>query len=419
MPTTALRKTAYDMALENFDEAADALELDAGLRERIRYPERCLIVHIPVRMDDGTVRRFEGYRVQYSTARGPAKGGIRYHPDVNLDEVKALACWMTWKCAIVSIPFGGGKGGVACDPKALSNGELERLTRRYATGILPIIGPQSDIPAPDVYTTPQIMAWIMDTYSMGKGYPVPGVVTGKPLEVGGSLGRNEATGRGTFHCITAACQHLKIRLPGATAVVHGFGNAGSVAARLLHEAEAKVVAVGDSHACVLNEGGLDVFNLIRHKEATGSVAGFPGAEEIDTDEMLGLACDILVPAALENSIHAGNAAKVRAKIIAEAANGPLTPEADRVLDAAGAFVCPDILCNAGGVTVSYFEWVQNEQHLSWSEADVYRKLEDVMTRSFLDVLEISRTRRVRMRTAATMLGVSRVAMAAQVRGLYP
>ena len=419
MPTTALRKTAYDMALENFDEAADALELDQGLRERIRYPERCLIVHIPVRMDDGTVRRFEGYRVQYSTARGPAKGGIRYHPDVTLDEVKALACWMTWKCAIVSIPFGGGKGGVACDPKVLSNGELERLTRRYASGILPIIGPESDIPAPDVYTTPQIMAWIMDTYSMGKGYPVPGVVTGKPLEVGGSLGRNEATGRGTFHCIVAACDHLKIRLPGASAVVHGFGNAGSVAARLLLEAEAKVIAVGDSRACVLNEGGLDVFNLIRHKEATGTVAGFPGAEEIDTDTMLGLPCDVLVPAALENSIHAGNAGKVKAKIIAEAANGPLTPEADRVLEAAGAFVLPDILCNAGGVTVSYFEWVQNEQHMSWSEADVYRKLEDVMARSFRDVLDISRTRRVRMRTAATMLGISRVAMAAQVRGLYP
>jgi glutamate dehydrogenase/leucine dehydrogenase len=419
MPMTALRKTAYDMALENFDEAADALDLDQGIRERIRYPERCLIVHIPVRMDDGKVRRFEGYRVQYSTARGPAKGGIRYHPDVTIDEVKALACWMTWKCAIVGIPFGGGKGGVTCDPKSLSLGELERLTRRYASGILPIIGPESDIPAPDVYTTPQIMAWIMDTYSMGKGHPVPGVVTGKPLEVGGSLGRNEATGRGTFHCITAACRHLKIRLAGASAVVHGFGNAGSVAGRLLHEAEAKVVAVGDSRACVLNEGGLDVFNLIRHKEATGSVAGFPGAEEIDTDEMLALPCDILVPAALENSIHAGNAATVKAKIIAEAANGPCTPEADRVLDSTGAFVLPDILCNAGGVTVSYFEWVQNEQHLSWSEADVYQKLEDVMTRSFRDVLEISRTRQVRMRTAATMLGVSRVAKAAEMRGLYP
>jgi glutamate dehydrogenase/leucine dehydrogenase len=406
MPTTALRKTAYDMALENFDEAADALELDAGIRERIRYPERCLIVHIPVRMDDGTVRRFEGYRVQYSTARGPAKGGIRYHPDVNLDEVKALACWMTWKCAIVSIPFGGGKGGVACDPKVLSNGELERLTRRYATGILPIIGPQSDIPAPDVYTTPQIMAWIMDTYSMGKGYPVPGVVTGKPLEVGGSLGRNEATGRGTFHCITAACQHLKIRLPGASAIVHGFGNAGSIAARLLHEAEAKVVAVGDSRACVLNEGGLDVFNLIRHKEATGERGRVPRGRG-----------DRHRHHARASLRHPGARRPWRTP------STPGTREGEgedhrrggqRAPDARGRTACstprepsccPDILCNAGGVTVSYFEWVQNEQHLSWSEADVYRKLEDVMTRSFLDVLEISRTRRVRMRTAATMLGV--------------
>jgi glutamate dehydrogenase/leucine dehydrogenase len=419
MPTAAVRKTAYDMALENFDEAADALELSQAIRERIRYPERCLIVHIPVRLDDGTVRRFEGYRVQYSTARGPAKGGIRYHPDVTLDEVKALACWMTWKCAIVDIPFGGGKGGVTCEPKGLSRGELERLTRRYAAGILPIIGPESDIPAPDVYTTPQIMAWIMDTYSMGKGYPVPGVVTGKPLEVGGSLGRNEATGRGTFHCVTAACAHLGINLSRATAVVHGFGNAGSIAGRLLYEAGARVMAVGDSSACVLNERGLDLPGLLRHKELTGTVAGFAGAEEIDTEALLALPCDVLVPAALENSIHAGNAGRVKAKVIAEAANGPCTPEADRVLDDMGAFVLPDILCNAGGVTVSYFEWVQNTQHLRWPEAEVYAKLEDVMTRSFRDVLEISRTRRVRMRTAATMLGVSRVAAAAEMRGLYP
>jgi glutamate dehydrogenase/leucine dehydrogenase len=419
MPTTAARKTAYDMALENFDEAADALELDQGVRERIRYPERCLIVHVPVRMDDGKVRRFEGYRVQYSTMRGPAKGGIRYHPDVTLDEVKALACWMTWKCAIVDIPFGGGKGGVTCDPKTLSRGELERLTRRYTAGILPIIGPESDIPAPDVYTTPQIMAWIMDTYSMGKGYPSPGVVTGKPLELGGSLGRNEATGRGTFHCVMAACEHLEIRLSGATAVVHGFGNAGSVAARLLQEAGARVIAVGDSRSSVRNERGLDVPALIRHKDATGSVAGFSGAEEIDTADMLALPCDVLVPAALENSIHGGNAGRVQARIIAEAANGPLTPEADRVLDDAGAFVLPDILCNAGGVTVSYFEWVQNEQHMRWTEKEVYARLEDTMTRSFRDVLDISRDRRVRMRTAATMLGMSRVAAAAEMRGLYP
>jgi glutamate dehydrogenase/leucine dehydrogenase len=419
MRTTVARESAYAMALENFDEAADALELDPGMRERIRYPERCLIVHVPVRMDDGTIRRFEGYRVQYSTMRGPAKGGIRYHPDVTLDEVKALACWMTWKCAIVDLPFGGAKGGVACDPKGLSLGELERLTRRYAAGILPLIGPETDIPAPDMYTNAQVMAWIMDTYSVGKGYPCPGVVTGKPVEIGGSLGRHEATARGTFHCVQAAFEHLGIRLDGATAVVHGFGNAGAIAARLLHDAGVRVLAAGDSRACVTNPRGLDVPALLRHKADTGSVAAFAGGEPLEADELLGLPCDVLVPAALERAVHGRNVGKVRARVVAEAANGPVTPEADRVLEAAGTFVVPDVLCNAGGVTVSYFEWVQNEQHMGWSENKVYARLEEVMRRAFRDVLATSLERRVRMRTAATMLGVSRVAKAASLRGLYP
>ena len=419
MTTAAAARTPYQMALENFDEAADALDLAPGVREMIRYPERCLIVHVPVRMDSGKVQRFEGYRVQYSTARGPAKGGIRYHPDVTLDEVKALACWMTWKCAIVNIPYGGGKGGVACNPKEMSQRELEGLTRRYASGILPIIGPQVDIPAPDVYTNPQVMAWIMDTYSMAKGYPVPGVVTGKPVEVGGSLGRNEATGRGTYYCIQSACEHLNMSLKGARAVVHGFGNAGTVAAHLLDASQNYVVGVGDSRASIYAKDGLDIPKLMLHKERTGTVLGFPGSEEISADELLALECDVLVPAALENTIHAGNARKVKARIIAEAANGPVTPEADRILEDQGVFVIPDILCNAGGVTVSYFEWVQNEQHIGWSEEEVYARLERIMKASFRDVLKLRHDHRVKMRTAATMLGVGRVARATELRGLHP
>jgi glutamate dehydrogenase/leucine dehydrogenase len=419
MPPHAPVKTAYDMALENFDIAADVLQLDPSIREMIRYPERCLIVHIPVRLNNGKIKRFEGYRVQYNTARGPAKGGVRFHPNVNLDEVKALACWMTWKCAIVNLPYGGGKGGVACNPKELSQRELESITRRFTSGILPIIGPEIDIPAPDVYTNSQVMAWMMDTYSMMKGYPVLGVVTGKPVALGGSLGRNEATGRGTFYCIELACEHLNITLRGARVVVQGFGNAGSVAAHLLDSAKNYVIAVSDSRGCVYNKNGLDIPKLILHKEKTGSVLGFPSAEEITSDQLLSLECDVLIPAALENAIHKENAASIRAKVIAEAANGPITPEGDLVLNEKGVFIIPDILCNAGGVTVSYFEWVQNEQHMFWNEDDVYAKLEKVMKASFRDVLKISRDYKVPMRTAATMLGVSRVAEATRLRGLYP
>ncbi|MGQ9633689.1 MAG: Glu/Leu/Phe/Val family dehydrogenase [Bryobacteraceae bacterium] len=405
--------------MQNFELAADALQLDEDVRNMIRYPERILCVNVPVRMDNGKIECFQGYRVQHNTARGPAKGGIRYHPDVTLDEIKALSTWMTWKCAVVNIPYGGGKGGVACDPKKMSLGEIERLTRRYTASILPIIGPGQDIPAPDVYTNPQIMAWIMDTYSMTRGHLVTGVVTGKPLALGGSLGRNEATGRGTFITTEAAAQHLRIPLKGAKVVVQGFGNAGSVTAHLLDGAQADVIAVSDSRGCIYSKDGLHIPKLMLHKERTGSVLGFPGAEQISEDEMLGLECDILVPAALENMIHAGNAGKIKAKIVAEAANGPITPEADKILEERGIFVIPDILCNAGGVTVSYFEWVQNETHLQWDLAEVNMRLEKVMRTAFTEVLEIHLEHKVSMRTAAHMLAIQRVVEATRMRGLYP
>lgn len=412
-------RSIYDMALETFDKAADFLNLEWDIREHIKYPERILIVNFPVRMDNGRVQHFEGYRVQYNTARGPAKGGIRYHPNVTLDEVKALAFWMTWKCAIVNIPFGGGKGGVVCNPKEMSPGELERLTRRYTAEILPLIGPEKDIPAPDVYTNPQVMAWIMDTYSMMKGYAVPGVVTGKPVALGGSLGRDQATGRGVFYTAQKAVEHLGIKLDGAKVVVQGFGNAGSVVGMLFEKVGAKVIAVNDSKGGVYNEKGLEIMKLIEHKSKTGSVIGFPNSEPISSDELLTLKCDILVPAALENAIHEGNAGKINAKIIAEAANGPTTPEADAILEDKGVFVIPDILCNAGGVTVSYFEWVQDEQHLFWDEEQIYGMLEKIMKKAFDEVLNIHLRNKVSMRMAAYTLGISRVAEAVKLRGLYP
>src|SRR6266568_4046353 len=419
MLMTKVADNAYDVALENFDTAADALGLDNDTREMIKFPERVLMVTVPVRMDDGHIRRFEAFRVQHSTARGPAKGGIRFHPQVTLDEVKALATWMTWKCAVVNIPFGGGKGGVTCDPKHMTQGELERMTRRYTSAILPLIGPDQDIPAPDVYTNPQTMAWIMDTYSMTKGFTIPGVVTGKPISLGGSLGRNEATGRGVFYTIECACEHLGMSLKGATVAVQGFGNAGSIAAQLLFEAGAKIIAVSDSAGCIYNKNGLDIPELIHMKALVGHVSGFPGSEPIEPATLLAMKCDILVPAALENAITAENASTVRARIIAEAANGPITPAADRILESRDAFVIPDILCNAGGVTVSYFEWVQDEQHLFWEAQDVYNRLERVMKTSFRDVLKIHMDQKVPMRIAANMLGIGRVAEAVHLRGIYP
>ena len=397
----------------------NALELDSDIREMIKYPERVLTVTVPVRMDDGHIHRFEAYRVQHSTARGPAKGGIRYHPQVTLDEVKALATWMTWKCAVVNIPFGGGKGGVTCNPKHMSQGELERMTRRYASAILPLIGPEQDIPAPDVYTNSQTMAWIMDTYSMTKGYPIPGVVTGKPICLGGSLGRNEATGRGVFYTIQCACEHLHMPLEGRQ------GGGAGLRQRRLHRRAVAARSGSQGHR------GQRFHRLHlqpqrpRHSRTdapeslTGQVLGFPEAEHITPDELLALECDILVPAALENTIHADNARMVRAKIVAEAANGPLTPAADRILESKGVFIIPDILCNAGGVTVSYFEWVQDEQHLFWEAQDVYNRLERVMKTAFSDVLKIHLDRKVPMRIAANMLGIGRVAEAVKIRGIYP
>ncbi len=419
LATATTVRSAYEVALENFDLAADALDLDSSLRAMIKYPERILEVSVPVRMDKGQIMRYQGFRVQHNTSRGPAKGGIRFHPQVNIDEVKALATWMTWKCAVVNIPFGGGKGGVTCNPKEMSLGELERLTRRYTSAILPLIGPQQDIPAPDVYTNSQIMAWIMDTYSMIKGYPIPGVVTGKPLSLGGSLGRSEATGRGVFYTVASSCEQLGIPLQSARVVVQGFGNAGSVAAHLLDSNQALVIAASDTGGCVYNPRGLDIPKLMMHKERTGSVVGFPASEPIPPEELFALDCEILIPAALENAITADNAFSVRAKIVAEAANGPVTPDADRSLDDKGVFLIPDILCNAGGVTVSYFEWVQDEQHLFWDAQDVYTRLERVMRTAFQEVFKIRQDRKISMRLAANMVGVGRVAEATKLRGLYP
>jgi glutamate dehydrogenase/leucine dehydrogenase len=370
-------------------------------------------------MDDGSVRVFEGYRVQHNSTRGPCKGGIRYHPEVSFDEVKALASWMTWKCATVNIPFGGGKGGIVCDPKQLSRNELERLTRRYAYEISPFIGPDSDIPAPDVYTDSQVMAWIMDTYSMTRGHITPGVVTGKPVFLGGSYGRNEATARGCSFVIRAACKVRDIALEGATVVIQGFGNAGSIAAELLSEMGAKIIAVSDSKGAILNRKGFDVRSLLLQKENTGTVVGFRDSENISTDALLELDCDILVPAALENQITLANADRIRAAIVAEAANGPTTPGADSVLHKRGVMVLPDILANAGGVTVSYFEWVQDLQEMFWDEDDVNRKLEKIMVRAFDDVYKTSQKYDTDMRTGAYILAIDRVATATRSRGIWP
>ena len=409
----------FEIAQAQFDTAAEALSLEPWLREVLRRPKRQLIVSIPTKMDDGSIRVFEGYRVQHNLARGPAKGGIRYHPSVTLDEVKALASWMTWKCATVNIPYGGGKGGVVCNPKVMSQRELENMTRRYASEISIIIGPERDIPAPDVYTNAQTMAWIMDTYSMTKGSTQLGVVTGKPLEIGGSQGRSEATARGVQFVIREACKEKKIPLRGARVAVQGFGNAGSVAARLLSEDGATIIAANDSTGGIHNPRGLDIKAVQAHKDRTGSLRGYPEAEAIGNDRLLELECDILVPAALENQITLENASRIKAKIVAEAANGPTTPGADEVMHENGVFLIPDILANAGGVTVSYFEWVQSLQSFFWEEAQVNQHLEKIMTRAFHEVLANARKFNVHMRTAAYILAVGRVAEATRIRGIYP
>ena len=421
MDTTLVKENLnpFEIAQQQFDNAAEHLKLEAWLREVLRKPKRQLIVSIPTKMDDGSIRVFEGYRVQHNLARGPAKGGIRYHPSVTLDEVKALASWMTWKCATVNIPYGGGKGGVICDPKRMSLRELENMTRRYASEISIIIGPERDIPAPDVYTNAQTMAWIMDTYSMTVGSTQLGVVTGKPLQVGGSQGRAEATARGVQFVTREACREKKISLKGAKVVVQGFGNAGSVAARLLSEDGASIIAVSDSSGGILNPKGLDITAVLAHKQSTGSLRGFKNADSISNERLLELECEVLVPAALENQITQGNAGRVRARIVAEAANGPTTPGADEILHKNGVFTIPDILANAGGVTVSYFEWVQSVQAFFWEETQVNHHLEKVMTRAFNEVLAISKKFNVHMRAAAYILAVGRVAEATRIRGIYP
>jgi glutamate dehydrogenase (NAD(P)+) len=409
----------FRIAQIQFDMAAEYLKLDPGLRQILRTPKRVMEVAIPVKLDNGQTKVFTGFRVQHNVARGPAKGGLRYHPNVTLDEVKALAAWMTWKTATVNLPYGGAKGGVICDPKRMSKGELERMTRRYAAEIQPIIGPEIDIPAPDLYTDAQTMAWIMDTYAMTVGRASPGVVTGKPVSIGGSEGRNEATGRGVLYVVEEACKVKKISLRGATVAIQGFGNVGSAVARLFMEKKAKIVAISDSRGGVHNPRGIDPLRAMRYKERSGTVVGMPGASRISNDELLLLKCDILIPAALENIITLHNADQIKAKIVAEAANGPTTPHADEILSRKGVFVIPDILANAGGVTVSYFEWAQDLQGFFWQVQEVNSKLEFVMKRAFNDVHESMRKYHVYPRAAAYILAVSRVAEAMQVRGLFP
>ncbi|HZT98177.1 MAG TPA: Glu/Leu/Phe/Val dehydrogenase [Ktedonobacteraceae bacterium] len=409
----------YHMAVQQFELAAEKLNLSEDMREILRQPKRELSVNFPVRLDNGRIKTYTGYRVQHNVNRGPAKGGIRYGPEVTLDEVKALAMWMTWKCAVVGIPFGGAKGGVICDPKRMSPGELERLTRRYATEISIIIGPHSDIPAPDVNTNSQVMAWIMDTYSMHEGFSIPAVVTGKPLSIGGSEGRNDATATGVLFVTRQAARRIGMPLRGTRVSIQGYGNAGSIAARLFHKEGCKIVAVSDTRGGIYNEAGLDPAAVLRYKQERGSVVGFPNAQHVRVQDVLEIPCDILIPAATEGVITAANAERVQAQIIAEAANGPTTPEADAILFKKGCLVIPDILANAGGVTVSYFEWVQDLQSFFWGVEEITQKLEVIMNRSFAAVAEKADQFHCDMRLAANMLAISRVAEATQIRGIYP
>lgn len=423
-PTTdssspAVPTDLFDVAVRQFHIAADHLGLDDGMRGILSHCEAELTVSFPVEMDDGSVRMFQGHRVQHNRGPGPTKGGIRYHQDVTLSEVKALAMWMTWKCAVVGLPYGGAKGGVRVDPKQLSQGEVQNLTRRYTSEIMPMIGPNKDIPAPDVNTNAQVMAWIMDTYSMHVGYSVPGVVTGKPLALGGSAGRNEATGRGCVYVIEEACRSLDIDLSSARVVVQGFGNAGATAARLIAELGATVVSVSDSRGGTHDPAGLDLDAVARHKSATGSVSGFAGGEDVSNQDLLELPCDILIPAAMEGQINADNARRISARIIAEAANGPTSPEADDILFDRGVMVLPDILANAGGVTVSYFEWVQALQAFPWTEDDVNGRLRKIMRDSYRAVNGMAQEHHVHLRTAAMLLSVRRVAEFTRLRGIYP
>ena len=417
--TTATGSTPLAAALEQFAGAAVTLNLEPGLREILRSPQRETTVRFPVQMDDGSVRVFTGYRVWHNTSRGPAKGGVRYHPGTDLDEVRALAMWMTWKNALVRLPFGGAKGGVACDPRALSRRELERLTRRFTTELGDLIGPERDIPAPDLGTDAQVMAWMMDTYSMHRGHAVPGVVTGKPVGLGGSEGRQEATGQGVAYCVQEAASRIDLDLAGARVAIQGYGNVGGAAARALQRIGAKVIGITDIGGGVFRGDGLDLDRLTWHLRETGSVAGAPGTEPISNAELLSLGCDVLVPAALAGRITAANANTVRARILAEAANGPTTPDADPILHDRGVLVVPDILCNAGGVTVSYFEWVQNRQAFAWTLDEINARLRRVLVRASDDVWRTAAEYQVSPRLAAHLLAVGRVAEATRTRGLYP
>ena len=417
--TTPPKDSSYWVALQQFDEAAGVLGLEEDMADLLRHTKRELTVNFPVTMDDSTIRTFTGFRVHHNTVRGPTKGGIRYHHLVDMNEVRALAMWMTWKCAVVNIPYGGAKGGVIVNPTELSENELRRLTRRYATEISIVMSPDGDIPAPDVGTTPQTMAWIMDTYSMHEGHSVNAVVTGKPIEIGGSLGRFEATGRGVMLTTREALKTLGKSFNDVTVAVQGFGNVGAVTAMLMQEEGAKIVALSDVSGGISNPKGLDVKAVSEYCETNGRLAGFPGSDEISNEELLAFPADILSPCALENQITAKNADKVQAWMIAEGANGPMTPEADRVLEDKGVFIIPDILCNAGGVTVSYFEWVQSLQYFFWSNEEINQRLERILVNAFQAVMAEAENRKIERRVAAQVLGIDRVAKATALRGIYP
>jgi len=417
--TFAGHARALDVALEQLRVTAEKINLDPGIHEMLKYPKRSLVVSIPIKLDNGEVSVFMGCRVQHNGARGPFKGGIRYHPDVTLDEVTALSMWMTWKCAVLDVPYGGAKGGISCNPKEMSKAELERLTRRYTNALLDIMGPLQDIPAPDVYTDAQVMAWIMDTYSQFKGHKVPECVTGKPIILGGSEGRAEATARGVLICGVEAINRLGMKMKGAAVAVQGFGNVGWNAAKIAYDLGCKIIAVSDSRGGIHCKRGLNPYKVYEHKKKNGSVVTYKGCENVTNEELLELECDILIPAALENQITETNAGNIKAKIVAEGANGPTTTEADRILYEKGVFSVPDILANAGGVTVSYYEWVQNLNREHWSLEEVNRKLENKMVNSFSDVYEITKKEKSNMRTAALMLGIGRVGEAIKTLGIWP
>ncbi len=413
------KSNPFEIVLRQIESAKPYLDVDPDIIEAIKYPKEVLTLRLPVKMDNGKVKVFTAYRSHHNNARGPYKGGVRYHPNVTLEEVMALSAWMTFKCATVGIPYGGGKGGIACNPKEMSQSELERLSRAYALGISRFMGTDIDIPAPDVYTNPQVMAWFVDTYEKVKGWSEPSAYTGKPLNIGGSEGRGDATAKGGMYVIREAAKYLKLTGK-VTVAIQGYGNAGYFAAKLLHdELGYTIIAVSDSKGGILKKDGLDPDDVLKHKRETGSVVNYPGSENISNEEVLELECDILVPAALEDQITKDNADKVKAKIVAELANGPTTPEADKILHKNGVFLVPDILANAGGVTVSYFEWVQGRMGLWWTEEEVYDRLERIMVKSFNDILEIAKKHDIDMRTADYVLAVSRVVEATKVRGFWP